>query len=97
MANCPCKQGSITFGTSVTYTLFDQDQNAALDGKKSVLDNIEGHCPPGVTTAVMRSFLGAFLFSGDDVNKKVEVLSGGEKNRVGMVKVLLQQTNLLLA
>jgi len=92
----PIQEGTVQFGSNVTYTLFDQDQNAALDGKKSVLDNIEGNCPPGVTTAAVRSFLGAFLFSGEDVNKKVEVLSGGEKNRVGMVKVLLQQTNLLL-
>ena len=92
----PIQEGTVQFGSNVTYTLFDQDQNAALDGKKSVLDNIEGHCPSGVTTAAVRSFLGAFLFSGEDVNKKVEVLSGGEKNRVGMVKVLLQQTNLLL-
>lgn len=92
----PIQEGTVQFGSNVTYTLFDQDQNAALDGKKSVLDNIEGNCPPGVTTAAVRSFLGAFLFSGEDVDKKVEVLSGGEKNRVGMVKVLLQQTNLLL-
>ena len=67
-----------------------------LDGQKSVLDNIDRHCPPGVTIGVMRAFLGAFLFSGEDVQKKVSVLSGGEKNRLGMVKVLLQQTNMLL-
>lgn len=89
-------QGKITFGSGVTYTLFDQDQNRALDQKKSVIDNIEGHCPPGTTTAAMRSMLGAFLFTGEDVYKKIEVLSGGEKNRVGMVRVLLQRTNFLL-
>ena len=60
------------------------------------MDNIEGNVPPKITTATVRSFLGAFLFTGDDVHKKIEVLSGGEKNRVGMVKALLQQTNLLL-
>lgn len=92
----PIQQGKINFGSNVTYTLFDQDQNAALDGEKTVLQNIEGNVPPKVTTSLVRSFLGAFLFTGDDVHKKVEVLSGGEKNRVGMVKVLLQQTNLLL-
>ncbi len=92
----PLQQGKITFGSGVTYTLFDQDQNKALDQNRSVLDNIEGHCPPGVTTAAIRSLLGAFLFSGEDVHKKVGVLSGGEKNRVGMVRVLLQRTNFLL-
>ncbi len=92
----PLQTGTVTFGSNVSNSLFDQDQNAALDVQKTVLDNIEGHCPPGITNATMRSFLGAFLFSGDDVSKKVGVLSGGEKNRVGMVKVLLQKANLLL-
>jgi ATP-binding cassette subfamily F protein 3 len=91
----PIQQGMVTFGTNVTCALFDQDQNAALDAQKSVLENIEQSCS-GITNAIMRSFLGAFLFSGDDVAKKVGVLSGGEKNRVGMVKVLLQKANLLL-
>lgn len=92
----PIQTGSVTFGSNVHHALFDQDQNAALQGKKSILDNIDGHCAPGITTATVRSFLGAFLFSGEDVDKKIEVLSGGEKNRVGMVKVLLQKANLLL-
>lgn len=96
MGKLPLQHGKITFGSNVTYTLFDQDQNKALDQKKSVIDNIEGHCPPGVTTAAIRALLGAFLFTGEDVYKKIEVLSGGEKNRVGMVRVLLQRTNLLL-
>ena len=92
----PMQTGSVTFGSNVTSALFDQDQNAALDAKKSVLDNIDGSCAPGITTATVRAFLGAFLFSGEDVDKKIGVLSGGEKNRVGMVKVLLQKANLLL-
>lgn len=96
MKKLPLQHGKITFGSNVTYTLFDQDQNKALDQKKSIIDNIEGHCPPGVTTATIRALLGAFLFTGEDVYKKIEVLSGGEKNRVGMVRVLLQRTNLLL-
>jgi ATP-binding cassette subfamily F protein 3 len=92
----PLQEGSVAFGANVTTTLFDQDQNAALDGQKSIIENIENHCPPGVSTSTVRSFLGSFLFSGDDIYKKISVLSGGEKNRVGMVRVLLQQTNLLL-
>lgn len=96
MGKLPLQQGKITFGSNVTYTLFDQDQNKALDQKKSVIDNIDGHCPPGTTIAAMRAMLGAFLFTGEDVYKKIEVLSGGEKNRVGMTRVLLQRTNFLL-
>lgn len=96
MGKLPLQHGKITFGSNVTYTLFDQDQNKALDQKKSVIDNIEGHCPPNTTTSAIRALLGAFLFTGEDVYKKIEVLSGGEKNRVGMVRVLLQRTNLLL-
>src|SRR3984885_7172597 len=92
----PLQKGTVTFGSQVTYSIFDQDQNAALDGQKTILDVIEQSCPPGVTTATVRAWLGAFLFTGDDVYKKVRVLSGGEKNRVGMVRVLLQHTNLLL-
>lgn len=96
MGKLPLQRGKITFGSNVTYTLFDQDQNKALDQKKSVIDNIDGHCPPGTTVAAMRAMLGAFLFTGEDVYKKIEVLSGGEKNRVGMTRVLLQRTNFLL-
>lgn len=92
----PLQEGAITLGSNVSKALFDQDQNAALEGKKTILQNIENNVPGNISTGSIRAFLGAFLFSGDDVNKKVDVLSGGEKNRVGMVKVLLQQANLLL-
>ena len=51
---------------------------------------------PGIPIEKVRTFLGSFLFPGNDVQKKIHVLSGGEKNRVAMVKVLLQQANLLL-
>lgn len=91
----PVQQGSVTFGHNVTCAIFAQDQNKALNLQKSILENIKELCPH-IPEAKVRSFLGAFLFSNEDVHKKVAVLSGGEKNRVGMVSVLLQNTNLLL-
>lgn len=91
----PCQEGTITFGANVTSTIFAQDQDTVLDKHKSIIDNIRELCP-AQTEQKIRTFLGSFLFSGDDVQKPVKVLSGGEKNRVGMVSVLLKNTNLLL-
>jgi len=87
-------EGTITFGHNVTATIFAQDQTKSLDVKKSVLENATAVAKKAEGT--IRQFLGSFLFSNDDVHKKVGVLSGGEKNRVGMVCVLLQDANLLL-
>ena len=87
--------GMFEYGYNVEHALFDQDQTASLDLNRSVFDNIY-YSTQGKTEQVVRKFLGAFLFSRDDTEKKVKVLSGGEKNRVGMVRVLLQNTNLLL-
>lgn len=91
----PLQTGLVEFGYNVKAAIFDQDQTKALDLDHSILENLEDRCPPESRTNI-RSFLGAFLFTGNDVNKKVGVLSGGEKNRVGMVSVLLQNANLLL-
>lgn len=91
----PLQHGDITFGYNVTHAIFAQDQNKALNMNQTILDNINYICPK-VSEQRVRSFLGAFLFSNEDVYKKVKVLSGGEKNRVGMVSVLLQNANLLL-
>ncbi|HVW99067.1 MAG TPA: ABC-F family ATP-binding cassette domain-containing protein, partial [Candidatus Babeliaceae bacterium] len=91
----PLQRGSVTFGDNVKFALFAQDQNKALNINDTILDNIKELCP-AVSEQRIRSFLGAFLFTAEDIFKKVKVLSGGEKNRVGMVSVLLQQANLLL-
>lgn len=91
----PLQQGRIEFGDHVKYAVFDQDQTRALDGNKTIIENILTRCPRA-THQSARGMLGAMLFSNDDVDKKVQVLSGGEKNRVGMTSVLLQQANLLL-
>jgi ATP-binding cassette subfamily F protein 3 len=91
----PLQSGTIEFGENVVHTIFDQDQTRALDGNKTVIENILLRCPRA-TQQSARAMLGCMLFSNDDVDKKVKVLSGGEKNRVGMTSVLLQQANLLL-
>jgi ATP-binding cassette subfamily F protein 3 len=91
----PLQTGSIELGHNVNYAVFDQDQTASLDLKRTILENINEACVAASEQKV-RSFAGCFLFSNDDVHKKVGVLSGGEKNRVGMIKVLLQNANLLL-
>jgi len=91
----PLNTGSITPGYNVHYTVFDQDQTASLLLDKTILENIREFCPQA-TEQKIRAFAGAFLFTKDSIEKKVGVLSGGEKNRVGMIKVLLQNANLLL-
>lgn len=91
----PLQQGTITFGHQVRAAIFAQDQNQVLNLKASIIDNLRNTCA-NVPEPRIRSFLGAFLFTGEDVDKKVGVLSGGEKNRVGMINVLLQNANLLL-
>jgi ATP-binding cassette subfamily F protein 3 len=91
----PRQEGEITVGYNVHPTIFAQDQTKSLNGDKSIMENVTEKCPKK-TESEIRRFLGAFLFSNDDVHKKVKVLSGGEKNRVGMVCVLLQDANFLL-
>lgn len=91
----PLQQGIVTFGANVSPTIFAQDQDMVLDRDRSIIDNVKELCP-NQTEPKIRTFLGSFLFSGDDVKKPVKVLSGGEKNRVGMVCVLLKNSNLLL-
>ncbi len=91
----PLETGTITLGYNVHYTVFDQDQTASLALNKTILENIIESCPKA-TEQKVRAFAGSFLFTKDSINKKVGVLSGGEKNRVGMIKVLLQNANLLL-
>jgi len=79
--------------TSVGY--FAQHQLEALDPNKTVLEEIFS-VSREETLSQLRSLLGAFLFSGDDVEKKVSVLSGGEKSRVALAKLLLRPANLLI-
>jgi len=88
--------GVIEYGYNVKSVLFEQDQDKVLHYENTILNEVESSCNDSQMRLLVRKFLGAFLFSGDEVDKKIHVLSGGEKNRVAMVKVLLQQANLLL-
>lgn len=86
---------NVRYGSDVKIGYFAQDYENTLDEKRTVREEAETACPAQVR-AKLNSYLGAFLFSGDDIQKPVAVLSGGEKNRLTLLKLLLQPTNLLI-
>ena len=90
--NC---DGSVRYGTGVTTGYFSQDAAETLTGSRSVLDFMETAAPTRLVPKV-RDMLGAFLFRGDDVFKPLSVLSGGEKSRLALLKMLLEPMNLLI-
>ncbi|WP_428223411.1 ABC-F family ATP-binding cassette domain-containing protein [Flavobacterium sp.] len=87
--------GSIKLGHNVQLGYFAQNQAEYLDGEKTLLDTMLEAATDSNRMKV-RDMLGAFLFRGDDVEKKVKVLSGGERNRLALCKLLLQPINVLL-
>jgi ATP-binding cassette subfamily F protein 3 len=87
--------GEIKVGHNVLLDYFAQDQYKVLDGSAEMLDDITGSNPK-VDVVTLRSLLGCFMFSGDDVFKKLGVLSGGERNRYAMAKMLVSPANFLL-
>lgn len=87
--------GAIKLGHNVQLGYFAQNQAEYLDGEKTLLDTMLDAATDGNRPKV-RDMLGAFLFRGDDVEKKVKVLSGGERNRLALCKLLLQPINVLL-
>ncbi|MBO4423452.1 MAG: ABC-F type ribosomal protection protein [Clostridia bacterium] len=86
--------GSFEFGYNVSIGYYDQE-NQELDDDNTVLDEVWDEYGKRTQTEI-RSALALFLFRGDDVNKKVGVLSGGEKARLTMVKLILRSNNVLL-
>lgn len=88
-------EGEIKLGHNVELAFFAQHQSEILDGNKTVFQTIDDVAANEMRTQV-RALLGAFLFSGEDVDKKVKVLSGGERNRLAMAKLLLEPANLLV-
>jgi ATP-binding cassette subfamily F protein 3 len=91
----PMDAGERTLGHHVDLAFYAQHQLEALDPRRSVLEEIESIALVEDVPR-LRSHLGAFLFSGDDVAKKVEVLSGGEKARLALAKLLLRPRNFLV-
>ena len=91
----PPSSGKLRLGHNVTAEYFAQDQYKVLDGDARMLDDISNNAPR-VSTTELRSLLGCFLFSGDDVFKPLGVLSGGERNRYALARILVSPANFLL-
>ncbi len=88
-------EGEVKLGHGVLMGYFEQDQEEKLDTDKTVFQTIDDLAAGDIRKRV-RNLLGAFLFSGDDIEKKVKVLSGGERGRLALCKLLLEPYNLLL-
>ncbi|GHT24869.1 ABC transporter ATP-binding protein [Bacteroidia bacterium] len=89
------EQGAVTIGHNVKIGYYAQNQDEIMDEELTVFQTIDNVAVGDVRTKI-RDLLGAFLFRGDDIDKKVKVLSGGERSRLAMVKLLLEPYNLLL-
>ncbi|HVG27022.1 MAG TPA: ABC-F family ATP-binding cassette domain-containing protein [Acidobacteriaceae bacterium] len=87
--------GEIRVGHNVLADYFAQDQYKALDGSARMLEDLTGS-NPRVDTVTLRSLLGCFMFTGDDVFKTLGVLSGGERNRYALARMLVSPANFLL-
>ncbi|MBR3286427.1 MAG: ABC-F family ATP-binding cassette domain-containing protein [Bacteroidales bacterium] len=87
--------GTITLGHQVNVGYFAQNQDEIMDGEQTVFETVDRVAVGDIRTR-LRDLLGAFLFGGEDLDKKVKVLSGGERSRLAMVKLLLEPYNLLL-
>lgn len=88
-------QGTIKLGHNVQLGYFAQNQADYLDGELTVLDTMY-HAADDTNRMKIRDILGSFLFRGDEVDKKVKVLSGGERNRLALAKMLLSDFNVLV-
>lgn len=88
-------EGEITLGHNVNVGYFAQNQDEILDENATVFETLDKIAVGDIRTK-LRDILGAFFFSGEDVDKKVKVLSGGERNRLAMAKLMLQPYNLLI-
>jgi len=91
----PLTSGDFKLGHNVEPDYFAQDQYKELDQDQRMLDDLE-KVAPRKTQTELRSLLGSFLFSDDDVFKPIRVLSGGERNRYALARMLLQPSNFLL-
>jgi ATP-binding cassette subfamily F protein 3 len=87
--------GSCVVGPSVRVGYFSQSSLEVLDPTKTIYDEVADRIP-GATIGFVRNLLGAFMFSNDDVNKKIGILSGGEKSRVVLATILATPVNFLV-
>lgn len=90
----PADSGSFTLGTNVKIGYYDQEHHV-LHMEKSIFDEISDDYP-SLTNTQIRSMLAAFLFTGDDVYKRIGDLSGGERGRVSLAKLMLSEANFLI-
>lgn len=87
--------GELRYGTDIRVGYFSQDQADSLSHDATVIEEIESAAPTSLYPQ-LRNLLGAFLFRGDDIYKPIAVLSGGEKSRLSLLKLLLTPVNLLV-
>ena len=87
--------GNLKLGSGVSIGYFSQDNAESMKGSMSMLEMLEAEAPLELIPK-LRDMLGAFLFRGDDVYKSVDVLSGGEKSRLALLRLLLKPVNLLI-
>ena len=88
-------EGKIQMGHNCLIGYFAQDQAARLDGEMTVFETIDRVAEGEIRTKI-KDLLGAFMFSGDNIDKKVKVLSGGERTRLALLRLLLTPVNLLI-
>ncbi|MFM7018561.1 ABC-F family ATP-binding cassette domain-containing protein [Flavobacterium sp.] len=95
MKEIEINSGSVEIGHNAQIGYFAQNQASLLDENATIFSTIDDIAVGDVRTKI-KDILGAFMFHGDDVTKKVKVLSGGEKTRLAMIKLLLEPVNLLI-
>lgn len=88
-------EGSLEVGHNVKIGYFAQNQASLLDENLTVFETIDRIAEGDIRTKI-KDILGAFMFGGDNSTKKVKVLSGGEKTRLAMIKLLLEPVNVLI-
>ena len=91
----PVTSGAVRISSGVDSVYYAQHQLEILDPDNTVYDSIQ-HINPGLSETEIRTYLGSFMFNGDEIEKYIKVLSGGEKARVAMARILIQPVHLLL-
>lgn len=95
MKELEINSGSVEVGHNSQIGYFAQNQASLLDGDATIFETIDRIAVGDIRTQI-KNLLGAFMFQGDDIHKKVKVLSGGEKTRLAMMKLLLEPVNVLI-